>query len=358
VLKRIIQFIEQDTRFDNEPKRLNVLLRRIYLILVVYYTIYVLLTGFGPLHRFPWLGLMTLAGVVGGFCLTYYVPMMKNLTVFFMILLCWIIGFIYQFGWDCGVQHYLFALLVLFFFAVHDSLGWKAVMAGALFLLRLALFIYCRRVSPKAVLSDEYEVVLQILNSVFLFAILSVICGTYSSNIESAEWKLVEYNERLQMQAATDPLTGIWNRRSMLNFMNTYLERSRDKMSTIVLGDIDHFKVVNDRWGHNCGDAVLVWLTDIFTHQVEHCGVVCRWGGEEFLFFFSDMNGDDAYRIISGIKLLLNTTPFNWNGENLNISMTFGVEEYDYHTDIAAHVERVDEKLYRGKAAGRDQIVY
>lgn len=358
MLKKLIRFINQDSQFDNEPKRLTVLLRWLYLLMAVNYIVFTVLMYQGASRSIFWLGIIFLGFVAAGLYLTYRVRMIRNLIVCSLVMMVWIITFIYLFGWDCGVQHFMFAILVLVYFAVYDALPQKILFTALLFLLRFCLFSYCRVFDPVIQLSGHLVVLLQIVNSLFLFIMMGVICGIYSSNMDSAEWKLVEYNEKLQVEAATDPLTGIKNRRSMMEYMNSYLEQNKKSMSTIVLADIDHFKNINDKWGHNCGDAVLVWLTGIFCLSVEGRGQVCRWGGEEFLFFFHDLNGDEVYHILTDLKVLLDGTPFMWNGQPLAVTLTYGVEEYDFRSDITELVERVDKKLYRGKAEGRDQIVY
>lgn len=358
MLRRMYGFICQASRFKDEPKRLIVLLRWLYLMMAVYYVIFIVAIRLWFPHRIPWLSIIFLEIALVGMYFTYRIRMMKNLTLYTWFMLFWIISFVYLYGWDCGVQHIMFAVMVLIFFAVYDALFQKILMTAGLFFLRYGLFVYCRSHVPLVPLPDDLSVFLQILNSFVLFLALGLICGTYSSNVELAESKLVEYNEQLQMQAATDPLTGIRNRRAMLDYMEAYLRQNCRSLCTVVLGDIDHFKRINDVYGHNCGDEVLVWLTKMCRETVNGKGVVCRWGGEEFLFFFHDMNGDDTYTVISELKQRMNTSAYVWKDEEIHVTMTFGVEEYDYHSDIPEIVERVDKKLYQGKAEGRDRIIY
>ena len=105
---------------------------------------------------------------------------------------------------------------------------------------------------------------------------------------------------------------------------------------TIGMGDIDFFKRINDHWGHDCGDAVLVWITQHMSRELGEHAKLCRWGGEEFIFFFPDMNGDE------------------W----IPVTMTFGVEENDFKSNIDTLLKNVDAKLYMGKEQGRDRVIY
>lgn len=358
MLRRMYTFICQASKYKDEPKRLIVLLRWLYLMMAACCIIFIASMRVELPKRIPCLGILSLIVVMIGFCFTYRIRMLKNLILYSFIMLFWIVSFVYLYGWDCGVQHLMFVVLVLVYFAVYDALFRKILLTVGLFFLRFGMFLYCRSHVPVVMLPDEMGVFLQILNSLMLFLALGLICGTYSSNIELAERKLVEYNEQLQMQAATDPLTGIRNRRAMQNYMQSYMQRNYKTLCTVALGDIDHFKKINDIYGHNCGDAVLIWLTGMFREMMEDKGVVCRWGGEEFLFFFHDRNGDDVYMILSGLKQQLNRQSFFWKGQEIPVTMTFGVEEYDCHSDITEIVEQVDKKLYQGKAEGRNRIIY
>ena len=102
------------------------------------------------------------------------------------------------------------------------------------------------------------------------------------------------YNEQLKKQAGTDPLTGLWNRRQMIQYITEKRRKEPVMAFTIGMGDIDFFKRINDHWGHDCGDAVLVWITQHMSRELGEHAKLCRWGGEEFIFFFPDMNGDEV----------------------------------------------------------------
>lgn len=357
LLKKASMIINQPSRFENEPKHLLVLLRLLYLGEILYELMcfFLMLSADG----IPYIvGLFFFGAAVCGFALTYWLPRRANVLLYAVFQIAWVVLFVWLFGWDCGVQHFIFSLLVLSYFVVYDALPLKAVFTVCLFCLRFGMFCYCRVCVPVVELPGFLIVELQILNSAMLFLRLAFICGSFSSNIETAEQKLVLYNEQLKQQASTDPLTGIWNRRSMIKYMEEHQAADPAARFAIALGDIDHFKMINDRWGHDCGDAVLVWLTELFQDSIGGRGVVCRWGGEEFLFHFNDMNGDEAYQVISDLRYRLNDTPFLWKGEEIKVTITVGIEENDFRSELTKLISRVDEKLYQGKDSGRNTIVY
>lgn len=357
LLKKIYVKINQESPFENEAKYVLVLLRVLYLAEMVYGLAFALLTF--PVRSMVWAPeLLFYAGMIACFCLTYRVKKRTNLIIYGVFQTVWGVFFVYLFGWDCGIQHFMFSLLVLSFFSVYDALKFKLLLTVSLFALRFGMFCYCRVFDPVIELPGVRIMELQILNSLILFVRMAVICGFFSSNIETAEQKLVLYNERLEQLASLDPLTGVWNRRSMLNYMERYRKAHPTEAFTVAMGDIDHFKQVNDCYGHDCGDAVLVWLTGMFQEYLGEQARICRWGGEEFLFHFSEMNGDEAYRMLVDLKNHLNGACFRWEENEIPITLTIGVEENDFQSELSELIRRVDEKLYQGKNAGRNRIVY
>lgn len=334
------------------------MLRCFYLVFLCYLLLFQLLMLLGEPHSFSWLGAFFLAAVSCSLMGTYQLRIRSNLIISAFVQLSWIVGSVYLYGWDMGVQHFMFVLLALVYFSLYETLTVKIVLTVLLFVLRLGMYLFCKVYEPLIALSSSFVMILQVLNSLFLFLQLGILFGTFSSNIESAEKKLVEYNKRLEQQASTDPLTGLWNRRTMLRYIRQFREQNPDAQFAIAMGDIDHFKRFNDQYGHDCGDAVLVWLSKLFGTVLQKQGRFCRWGGEEFLFFFPAMNGDQAFIAIHELWNQVDHTTFAWNDVQEHITMTFGLEESDYRSDLDDLVKKVDEKLYMGKEKGRNRIIY
>lgn len=358
VLKKILAFVQKDSRYENESRRTLVMLRCFYLVFLCYLLLFQLLMLFGEPRIFSWLGAIFIAAVCYALYCTYCLRVRTNLIACVVVQLGWIVGSVYLYGWDSGVQHYMFVLLALVYFSLYETLGTKIIVTFLLFVLRLGMYFFCKAHDPQYPLPTSFVMALQVCNSLFLFLQLGILFGTFSSNIESAEKKLVEYNKRLEQQASTDPLTGLWNRRTMLRYITQFMENNPDAQFSIAMGDIDHFKHFNDQYGHDCGDAVLVWLAKEFRTVFQTKGKYCRWGGEEFLFFFPNMNGDQANSIVSDLWMHINHANFVWNDVNEKITMTLGLEENDYRSDLDDLIKKVDEKLYMGKEKGRNRIIY
>ncbi|MCD8337905.1 MAG: GGDEF domain-containing protein [Lachnospiraceae bacterium] len=360
---KIREKISQESLFDNESQRIIVLLRCVYLVLILYYAIFFVLMTFcsqaeDEFFRVSWIALLSICATIGLLWLSYRQRIRRNLILFIAMEILWLTGFIAVFGWSCGAQQIMFVLVVLVYFSFYDALLQKAVFTVGLFLLRFVLFVVSQKYGAYAELHGRLLILLQVWSSLSFFTLMGLICGFFSSNIETADKNLVLYNQLLREQASTDSLTGIWNRRRMRAYLSDNIRQYPQMPFSLGMGDIDLFKRVNDTYGHDCGDAVLKWLTELLQKTMDGKGHLCRWGGEEFLLYFPEMNGDEASHLLIDFLLVLRKTPFLWKEKKIQISMTFGVEEYDFYSEPEVLIKRADEKLYIGKEKGRNQVVF
>lgn len=356
--KKFCLLLKKEPVHENEPQRILFLLRSMYLLLGLYFLIFpVVMCIVGPRTE-TWVGYIFAALVILAFYGSYRLRVHTSVLICVTLQLAWLVLFILMYGWDCGVQHLMFEMIVLVYFAVYNSIGYKVVYTVFLFAVRFGLFLYCRVHVPYWPLSETATVVMQILNMIISFVLMGIVCGMFSSNVESAEKKLVLYNEQLKKQAGTDPLTGLWNRRQMMQYITEKHQKDPHMAFTLGMSDIDFFKRINDHWGHDCGDAVLVWITQHMSKELSEHAKLCRWGGEEFIFFFPEMNGDEVCVALNNLRMRLENAPFDWKGEWIPVTMTFGVEENDFQSSIDTLLKNVDDKLYMGKEQGRDRVIY
>jgi len=178
------------------------------------------------------------------------------------------------------------------------------------------------------------------------------------------ERELAKRNQELGEALATitrlareDPLTGMLNRRAFLELAEHEIRRSRRTREplSLVMGDIDNFKSLNDRHGHAAGDEVLRQIARRMEQSTRELDIVCRWGGEEFLFLLPGTHKEEACRIIQRVRDRIAEERVEVNSQSIFITMTFGVATVDM--DIGAAIERVDQAMYRGKDGGRNQII-
>ena len=249
-------------------------------------------------------------------------------------------------------------LVLLVFFCLYEPPLTKVCYFSLLLAIRMLLFQYTSNHAPRFPLTSFSLFVMQTVNSVSLFLILACCCIMYSSNLQEAERRLLLHNEKLQMEAETDPLTKLINRRGLYEIMNQFVTTDPQAMYCVAIADIDLFKRINDTYGHNCGDYTLQRLSALFKENAEGRYAVSRWGGEEFCFFFPDVNIDEAGSIITDLLIAVRKMELEYEGNRFSITLTAGVEENDYRSSLQELIESADRKLYRGKQNGRDQIVF
>lgn len=158
--------------------------------------------------------------------------------------------------------------------------------------------------------------------------------------------------------ASHDFLTKFANRRLILEIMEKHIRRDvfDKKPVSIMMIDIDHFKKINDTYGHKVGDAVLVAVSKTISNSVRPSDTCGRWGGEEFIVILPDADGNDArivaQRILSSIENHLITV----DSLHINATVSIGLSLYDDHESISDCIERADMALYRAKENGRNRI--
>lgn len=156
--------------------------------------------------------------------------------------------------------------------------------------------------------------------------------------------------------AATDTLTGINNRLRFAQVLDEEAQRKRRNKTpmALVLFDIDHFKQVNDRYGHNIGDDILKRLTRLVKTEIRNTDFFGRWGGEEFILLLRDDNCDAAFAAAEKLRKLIAATKFP--GVDTVITCSFGVTAWEEADTADSLVSRADHALYASKNHGRNQV--
>lgn len=171
----------------------------------------------------------------------------------------------------------------------------------------------------------------------------------------------VEIGEELQLIMGKDPLTGLHNRRAGRSILDKLWAKAKKEETffSIVMGDIDHFKNVNDTYGHDIGDVVLKRISEIMLEKCskEHDSYAIRWGGEEFLLALYMPIGA-AINLVTILSNDIRKEEFEAGDVKFKVTMTFGISSSKTHDDIHGIIVSADEKLYRGKEEGRDRIIF
>ncbi len=170
-----------------------------------------------------------------------------------------------------------------------------------------------------------------------------------------AEERVEQYNRELTRLAATDKLTLLANRAKLDEVLDNEIYRAGRYAASfsVILLDVDHFKQVNDRFGHPVGDAVLVRLAEIFRSRVRESDLAGRWGGEEFLILLPGCDAPAAARMAEQLRVIIAETAFPETGAQ---TCSFGVAASVPGETAASLMVRADAALYRAKNLGRNRV--
>ncbi len=173
--------------------------------------------------------------------------------------------------------------------------------------------------------------------------------------LEKTSDELSAVNRELGKIAYTDQLTKIFNRWEIERKLEEAIEASRsgDSSFALIFMDIDHFKHVNDTYGHDVGDVILRSVVDIIKDNLKPGHVFGRWGGEEFLYMVPDVTADDAVKLAESFRMQVFDNDFPTVG---HITISLGVTMIKPDDDINSFVKRADDGLYKAKENGRNQV--
>ena len=167
---------------------------------------------------------------------------------------------------------------------------------------------------------------------------------------------LKQAEEQLQRLSTTDPLTGAYNRRMFMDLLARELQRAGryGEPFSLLMFDIDHFKMVNDQYGHDAGDRVLQEVVRLSMETIRQADTLARWGGEEFMVLLPRTDGDMAYTMGERLRKSIATHAFV-DADQLTVSV--GVTSLNQVDTMDALLKRVDEALYSAKESGRNLVV-
>ncbi len=166
-----------------------------------------------------------------------------------------------------------------------------------------------------------------------------------------------DLSQRLSKMALTDALTGVTNLRGFVEAAQRAMALSRrsGQPLSLVLVDLDHFKQINDHYGHVMGDRALRHIVAVFSVQVRLEDVVGRVGGEEFALLLTDRNAGEARQIAERLRRAMVDNPLNVGRRDIQVTASFGVAQLAEGESFEDWRDRADKALYQAKAAGRDQ---
>jgi len=167
---------------------------------------------------------------------------------------------------------------------------------------------------------------------------------------------LAQETDKYKKLSMIDPLTGLLNRHGLSEYIEQYFPMDTEKLVSMVIIDIDHFKKINDSLGHDGGDVVLKKVTELIKSHTRQSDQVARWGGEEFVLVLPDTRLDDAFHIAEEMRALIATTNFD-QFPDLHVTISLGVGTSDGKIPFHQLFRSVDIALYQAKAQGRNRAI-
>lgn len=223
---------------------------------------------------------------------------------------------------------------------------WKAIIGTAFFYSVLKFTTYLFDYDSTSTIETVVLILGSFVNGAILFTV---------------GYLRLRYNKVLkQMQKLiiVDSLTGLYNRRYFDLYMEKTIPFSQNTKSplTLIMLDIDHFKMVNDKYGHLCGDEALKYISNIIRMSVRNSDAYVRFGGEEFVIILPHTNLDFGKKIAERIRQAVERSDFSYNNEHIHITISLGVSLYNGEK-VQGFIDKADKALYIAKENGRNQVV-
>lgn len=233
------------------------------------------------------------------------------------------------------------------------GLRWGIFAIGAAFLSVGLAFKW--GAAPPFVADEVSIMVGHAINVLGATLILVLQLNFYDASRRAMQLALGKMNGELEVSSTTDRLTGLFNRGKLDNALAFELARSVRSAQplSVILMDLDHFKQVNDAFGHSVGDDVLVDVAALLRQVGRDIDVVGRWGGEEFLLICTNTTQDGALALAERLRGLIDSHTFPTAG---HITASLGVSSLRWGDDIRSLLVRADKALYRAKDTGRNQV--
>ncbi len=228
-----------------------------------------------------------------------------------------------------------------------------SIISGLIFLSYVAILYFRKKAPP---IYENEIMYVEYVNVAISFFVCLFVLHTKSLSRYYLEHLDQQKIESLSKEANMDFLTGLWNRRYASEMFN---KGNCPPNSTVVLSDIDFFKKINDTYGHNAGDYILNQVSLIFINTFRSSDLICRWGGEEFLFILQGNDKKAIFDKLEKTRASIEDSYFSYNNQEIQVTISFGVNHaISDGMKLEKAVSLADNALYYAKENGRNQIVF
>jgi diguanylate cyclase (GGDEF)-like protein len=194
---------------------------------------------------------------------------------------------------------------------------------------------------------------------IYSFLTVSCLFAFYEYVRQNSFNRIQEMSQKFERQAMEDPLSGLLNRRGMREKLQNEFARSQryNNDLTVMMCDIDHFKAVNDQYGHDKGDEIIKSLGTIFKSGLRKQDSVARWGGEEYLFLLPQTNGNQGMQLAEKLRSQIEKKPYTQDDKIFSISISIGLHQIAATDTINQAITKADTNLYKAKEQGRNRCI-
>lgn len=257
-------------------------------------------------------------------------------------------------GYKIGFHLYCFSMIPIIFYTEYmaDKLGRTKV--NAFVASSIIAICYLLSTGYTAFKGPIYPVDNSIAGAFWTFNSVIVIAFLvfYSRLMLSL---IGDYENQLKQTALIDRLTGLYNRHYMVGRLESATKENGPH--SVAMIDIDDFKKINDRYGHNAGDYILINVARIMREVCKDCDI-SRWGGEEFLIYSSGNLRAKGLPMFETLRQRVESEDFVFGEEHIKVTITSGMAEYTSDSSVDKWVNAADDNLYTGKKTGKNKVVY
>ncbi|MCW8327885.1 diguanylate cyclase [Photobacterium sp. SDRW27] len=195
---------------------------------------------------------------------------------------------------------------------------------------------------------------------ILVMAVFSLVIILVTRHIlQKEQANRTKYEDKLYFEATRDALTKINNRRYFMEMGNKefHLYKLLDRLFTVVVLDIDHFKEINDNYGHRVGDKALMHFTQLSRQGLRESDIFGRIGGEEFAIVLPDTNVKSAVEVANQIRTLLVENPLHIDGNTIHMTVSAGIVTLNKQANFEVLLDQADKALYQAKGCGRNRVM-
>lgn len=260
-----------------------------------------------------------------------------------------VLSLVYQGGFNNTALYWVFPFPAILFGLTGVR---NALIGNTMLLIILSIMLFV----PDLILAEYKEAE----SSRFIASLVLVIIVCWINDLfrERSHQAMNQLQQSKDTQANTDPLTQLANRRFIESVLakNLFQQHAEFFPLSVIMCDLDHFKEINDHFGHDVGDGVLKMIAELFRKNLRQQDIACRSGGEEFLLLLPHTRLHDAVKTAEKIRLQLAGTPFATAESEQQITASFGVAVCHEAQDFNATIKAADQQLYLSKQRGRNQV--